>query len=207
MTMILITGATGLLGGHLMYDLLQKHEKVAALKRPSASLDTLREIFSFYTKDPDQLLDRIDWRTGDLLDKESVIRALEDMDCVINCAAIVSYQKKDRERMITNNVEGTRNLAEAIKIRRQETEDKRQETIDEEVDRRRGSVDEEEDRRRGSEHVTRDTEDCRLNTENCRLIHISSISALGDGPGNSTKLLIDEDTPRDPNRKHNGYSI
>ena len=204
---ILVTGATGLLGSHLLYDLLQKHEKVAALKRPSASLDTLREIFSFYTKDPDQLLDRIDWRTGDLLDKESVIRALEDMDCVINCAAIVSYQKKDRERMITNNVEGTRNLAEAIKIRRQETEDKRQETIDEEVDRRRGSVDEEEDRRRGSEHVTRDTEDCRLNTENCRLIHISSISALGDGPGNSTKLLIDEDTPRDPNRKHNGYSI
>ena len=204
---ILVTGATGLLGSHLLYDLLQKHEKVAALKRPSASLDTLREIFSFYTKDPDQLLDRIDWRTGDLLDKESVIRALEDMDCVINCAAIVSYQKKDRERMITNNVEGTRNLAEAIKIRRQETEDKRQETIDEEVDRRRGSVDEEEDRRRGSEHVTRDTEDCRLNTENCRLIHISSTAALGDGPGNSTKFLIDEDTPRDPNRKHNGYSI
>jgi nucleoside-diphosphate-sugar epimerase len=55
--------------------------------------------------------------------------------------------------------------------------------------------------------VTRDTEDCRLNTENCRLIHISSTAALGDGPGNSTKFLIDEDTPRDPNRKHNGYSI
>ncbi len=169
--MILVTGATGLLGGHLIYDLLQKHEKVAALKRPSASLDTLREIFSFYTKDPDQLLDRIEWRTGDLLDKESIVKALDGIDCVINCAAIVSYQKKDRDRMITNNVEGTRNLAEAIRTKRQETEDKRRKTAE------------------------------------LRLIHISSISALGDGPGNSTKFLIDEETPRDPNRKHNGYSI
>jgi nucleoside-diphosphate-sugar epimerase len=196
---ILVTGATGLLGSHLLYDLLQKHEKVAALKRPSASLDTLREIFSFYTKDPDQLLDRIEWRTGDLLDKESIIRALEDIDCVINCAAIVSYQKKDRERMITNNVEGTRNLAEAIKIRRQETEDKRQET----EDKRQKTI----DKRQETGDRRLKTENCGLKTENCRLIHISSIAALGDGPGNSTKFLIDEDTPRDPNRKHNGYSI
>ncbi len=169
--MILVTGATGLLGGHLIYGLLQKHEKVAALKRPSANLDTLREIFSFYTKNPDQLIDRIDWRTCDLLDKESIINALEGIDCVINCAAIVSYQKKDRERMISNNVEGTRNLAEAIRTKR------------------------------------RETEDCQLPTVDCRLIHISSIAALGDGPGNDTRFLIDEDTPRDPNRKHNGYSI
>ena len=39
------------------------------------------------------------------------------------------------------------------------------------------------------------------------LIHISSIAALGDGPGDDPDFLIDEETPRDPNRKHNGYSI
>ena len=178
--MILITGATGLLGGHLLYGLLQQYDRVAALRRPSAKTDTLHEIFSYYTKDPDSLLDRIEWRVGDMLDKHSLIKALDGIDCVINCAAIVSYDKRDRQRMITNNVEGTRNLAEAIKTK---TEDLRQEDLRQ--------------------------EDLRQKTLDGKpvMIHISSIAALGDGPGNDTRFLIDEETPRDPNRKHNGYSI
>jgi len=168
--MFLITGSTGLLGGHVLYALLQKHERVAALKRPSAKTDTLREIFSYYTNDPDQLMERIDWRTGDMLDKESLVQAMEGISGVINCAAIVSFNPRDRKNLIANNVEGTRNLAEAI--RRQE---------DEKTLRREG--------------------------EKTLLIHVSSTSALGDGSGDDPKSLIDEDTPRDPNRRHTGYSV
>ena len=115
--MLLVTGSTGLLGSHLLYELLQKHERVAALKRTTARTDTLREIFTYYTKDPDQLMDRIDWRTGDLLDKQSLQKALEGISGVINCAAIVSFDPRDRKRLIANNVQGTRNLAEAIRGR------------------------------------------------------------------------------------------
>jgi dihydroflavonol-4-reductase len=166
--MLLVTGATGLLGGHLIYALLQKYGRIAALKRSSAKTDTIREIFSYYTDDPDPLLDRIDWRTGDLLDIDSLVKALDGISRVINCAAIVSFNPRDRNRMIANNVEGTRNLAESI--RRQKTEDRRQQ-------------------------------------EDILLIHISSTSALGDGPGDNPKFLIDEDTPRDPDRSHTGYSV
>jgi len=174
--MILVTGSTGLLGGHLLYALLQKYERVAALKRPSAKTDTLREIFSYYTNNPDQLMDRIAWRSGDMLDKESLVRALEGITCVINCAAIVSFNPRERDRLTANNVEGTRNLAEALLVNREHFKTLRQ-------------------------------EDDKNGRQTAVLIHISSISALGDGPGNDPKFLIDEDTPRDPNRRHTGYSV
>jgi dihydroflavonol-4-reductase len=162
-TMILITGATGFLGSHVLYALLQKQERVAALKRPSAGTATIREIFSFYTGDPDGLMERIDWRTGDMLDRESLDEAMQGISGVINCAAIVSFDPGDRKRLIESNIRGAQNLADAIRVRRQES--------------------------------------------GLWLIHVSSTSALGDGPGNDPKFLIDENTPRNPERKHSGYSV
>ncbi|TSA33221.1 MAG: NAD-dependent epimerase/dehydratase family protein [Porphyromonadaceae bacterium] len=169
--MILVTGSTGLLGGHVVYALLQKQERVAALKRPSAKTETLREIFSYYTNDPDQLMERIDWRTGDMLDKESLVQAMAGISGVINCAAIVSFNPRDRGRLIDNNIEGTRNLAEVLLAKEE------------------------------------DYKTVRREERKTLLIHISSTSALGDGPGDDPKFLIDEDTPRDPNRRHTGYSV
>ena len=175
--MILVTGSTGLLGSHLLYALLQQYSRVAAMKRSSAKTDTLREIFSFYTKEPDLLMERIDWRTGDLLDRDSVVQALEGIHCVINCAAIVSFDKRDRERMIANNIQGTKNLGEAVMMVRSREE---------------GS---------GGEEVR------RWEDRKPVVIHISSTSALGDGPGDDPKFRIDENTPRDPKRSHTGYSV
>jgi len=123
--MILLTGATGLLGGHTLYALLQKHDRVAALKREHSSTETLREIFSFYTDDPDELLKRIEWRNGDMLDQPSLDQALEGISCVVNCAAIVSFDPKDRKKLITNNVEGTRNLVNVVMSRLKDQETKR----------------------------------------------------------------------------------
>ncbi|MCD6333308.1 MAG: SDR family NAD(P)-dependent oxidoreductase, partial [Bacteroidales bacterium] len=117
--MVLITGSTGLLGAHTLYRLLQQHDRVAALKRSGSNLDTLREIFSFYTDDIDPLMHRIEWREGDLLDRASIDRALKDVDVVVNCAAIVSFNPRDRKQLIENNVEGTRNLVEAIVAKRE----------------------------------------------------------------------------------------
>jgi len=170
--MILLTGSTGLLGSHVLYALLQKHERVVAMKRASSSIEGVREIFSYYTDDPEPLMQRIEWRHGDMLDKPSLLDALDGITIVINCAAIVSFDPKDRAQLIHNNVQGTRNLAEAIWKRRERSAERREE--------------------RG-ENVP-------------LLIHISSTSALGDGPGNDPTFLINENTPRDPNRVHSGYS-
>ena len=193
--MILLTGATGLLGGHTLYALLQKHERVAALKREHSSVEGLREIFSFYTDHPDSLMERIEWRTGDMLDADSLVRAMDGITCVINCAAIVSFDPKDRNMLIRNNVIGTKNLVHAMmdktRDKRQETRDKRQETGD--------------GRQETGDGREADMTSGLWSLDFC-LIHVSSTSALGDSPGNDVKFLIDEETPRDLNRRHNGYS-
>jgi len=114
--MILVTGATGLVGGHLLWHLLEQHDKVIALKRNTSNLVPLRKIFSFYTDCPDDFLQRIEWRTGDINNIESLEDCMSGIDVIYHCAAIVSLSKGGNELMVTN-VQGTRNMVEsAMKI-------------------------------------------------------------------------------------------
>ena len=59
--MIFVTGGTGMVGAHLIYDLVLKGEKVRALKRPGSSLHRIEKIFSFYNTNPQPLLKNIEW--------------------------------------------------------------------------------------------------------------------------------------------------
>jgi dihydroflavonol-4-reductase len=56
--MVFVTGATGLLGSHLLYALLLKGKEVRALARNRASIKKVKKVFSFYTDEPDQLLNK-----------------------------------------------------------------------------------------------------------------------------------------------------
>jgi len=110
---ILVTGGTGMLGAHLLYDLVSKDEKVRAIKRTSSDLKIVRKIFSFYSDNSDQLFQKIEWIDADLLDVFSLEDALEGIKQVYHCAAMVSFNKKDQQRMLENNVTGTANLVNA----------------------------------------------------------------------------------------------
>lgn len=109
--MILVTGATGLVGGHLLWHLLRKNEKVIAVKRYSSNLHSLRVIFSFYTDDPDGSLNRIIWRNADMNDSFSLGSALEGVDKVYHCAAVVSMGGAGNG-IIDTNVEGTKRIVD-----------------------------------------------------------------------------------------------
>jgi nucleoside-diphosphate-sugar epimerase len=110
--MILVTGATGLVGGNLLWQLLQENDCVAAIHRPTSQLQPLRTIFSFYTSNPDEYLARIDWRTADVLDVESLQVAMNEVDVVYHCAAVVSLGSSG-DNLLDTNVQGTRNIVEA----------------------------------------------------------------------------------------------
>jgi nucleoside-diphosphate-sugar epimerase len=110
--MILVTGATGLVGGHLVWHLLQKNEQVYAIKRNSSNLQPLRTIFSFYTNEPDIYLSRINWKKADVLSPESLISAFSGIKTVYHCAAIVSLGNGS-ENLIETNVQGTENVVKA----------------------------------------------------------------------------------------------
>ena len=110
--MILVTGATGLVGGNLMWYLLQENERISAIRRSSSNLQPLHTIFSFYTSTPDAFLSRIDWITADMCDEASIQNALRNITSIYHCAAVVSLGN-DSDILMDTNVRGTRNIVRA----------------------------------------------------------------------------------------------
>ncbi|MDP4207132.1 MAG: NAD-dependent epimerase/dehydratase family protein [Bacteroidota bacterium] len=111
--MIFVTGGTGMVGAHMLLELVRKGVKVKALRRSSSNLDLTRKIFSFYESNVDQLFNQIEWVEGDLLDYNSLKNILSDVELVYHAAATVSFQAQDRNMMLENNVDGTANLINA----------------------------------------------------------------------------------------------
>lgn len=110
--MILVTGATGLVGGNLLWYLLQQNSSVVAIKRTTSNLEPLRTIFSFYTSEPEKFLERIEWRMADVLDEQSLLNSFAGVTVVYHCAAVVSVGNGS-DALIDTNVRGTRNVVDA----------------------------------------------------------------------------------------------
>ena len=111
--MIFVSGGTGLVGAHLLYDLVSAGKTVKALKRPTSKVDWIKKIFSYYSPAYEQLFDQIIWVEGDLLDYFCLEDALEGVHTIYHCAAMVSFHGDDHDAMMTNNVKGTANLIDA----------------------------------------------------------------------------------------------
>jgi nucleoside-diphosphate-sugar epimerase len=96
---VLVTGATGFLGGYMVQELVRRGHDVTGMVRPSNN-------------------SRPDWdgrvptRVADLTDAESLIRATEGMEAVIHLAAHYTFHgKKELYDKVT--VGGTRSLLQA----------------------------------------------------------------------------------------------
>jgi len=111
--MILVTGGTGLLGSRLLFDLTSHGKKVRAIKRCTSNLETVRRVFSYYSDNPGELFFRIEWVDGDILDIDSLMEAMNDISYVYHAAAAVSFDPDNREKIMKNNIDGTRNVVNA----------------------------------------------------------------------------------------------
>lgn len=105
--MIAVSGATGFLGAHVVCRLLQQQRAVKALKRAGSSTDEFNYICSLYFEQPPE---QLTWVVADVLDVPALEEALEGVDEVYHCAAMVSFRKKDKETMMKTNIEGTANV-------------------------------------------------------------------------------------------------
>lgn len=108
--MILVTGGTGLVGSHLLYHLLMEFNTVKAIHQKTSNLDSVKKIFSYYTKDYIKVFDRIVWVEADLCDIISLEDAFQSVSKVYHCAALVSLNASDYHKMRKVNIEGTTNI-------------------------------------------------------------------------------------------------
>ena len=103
--MILITGATGMVGARLLFD-LSKNDRVKGLRRATSNMEVVNRIFS---SDIDRLKN-VDWVEGDVKDIYSLEDAFENVDQVFHSAGFISFRPSDRKMMMKVNVEGTANM-------------------------------------------------------------------------------------------------
>lgn len=99
--MILVTGASGFLGRHLVERLSREGQPVRALYNHTVPSDAL------------QSLHNVAWQKADLLDVYDVETSMKDVQQVYHCAAIVSFDGRDREKLLHTNIETTTNVVNA----------------------------------------------------------------------------------------------
>lgn len=96
---ILVTGGTGLVGAHLIDELIKQGKRVRALYRSDGP--------GIKNKD------KVEWVKGDILDMISLEEAMQHVEQVYHCAAIVSFDPARKHEMFATNIEGTANVVNA----------------------------------------------------------------------------------------------
>ena len=97
MKKVLVTGAGGFIGSHVIEELLKENIEVRALIRPGESLTNLKGM-------------EIEQVEGDILDKSVVLKAMAGVDTVFHLAAIYSIWMRDWSRIYEVNIQGTQNV-------------------------------------------------------------------------------------------------
>ena len=92
---VLVTGATGFIGGNVARALHARGYEVSALARKGSSTLTLKDT-------------GIETTQGDVRDRESVAGALKGCQAVVHCAALYTFWAPDPRVIYEVNVDGTR---------------------------------------------------------------------------------------------------
>jgi len=97
---VLVTGATGFVGGNVARALWRQGYEVLALVRPGSNTLAIDGT-------------GIQLVTGDILDRASVGRAVQGCQAVFHCAAAYTFWSPDPSLVYRTNVEGTANILDA----------------------------------------------------------------------------------------------
>ena len=99
---ILVTGATGFIGGNLARELWRRGDDVQALIRPGSNQLAIRDTGIIPIE-------------GDILDRQSVDSAVRGCEAVFHVAAAYTFWSKDRTNVARTNIQGTINVLEAAR--------------------------------------------------------------------------------------------
>lgn len=108
--MILVTGGTGLVGSHLLYQLSLENDLIKAIHRKNSDLQAVKKVFSYFSAEYESLFQKIKWVEADITDIVSLEEVFIDITEVYHSAALVSFNLKDYNAMCKINIEGTSNI-------------------------------------------------------------------------------------------------
>jgi dihydroflavonol-4-reductase len=108
MAVVMLTGASGFLGIHVLRCLLDEGHRVRALVRTPAKLREHLPLVDIDPGDP-----RVEVVAGDMTDASAVREAVGGSDQAIHAAATFSYRRRDAERMLRENQAGATTVLDA----------------------------------------------------------------------------------------------
>ncbi|MBU2927845.1 SDR family oxidoreductase [Winogradskyella psychrotolerans] len=108
--MILVTGGTGLVGSHLLLQLLKGDEPIRAIYRRDKTLSRVKNVFSYFSDDADILFNKIEWVEADVNDIPKLQDAFKNITHVYHCAAFISFEPDKYRALRRVNIEGTANI-------------------------------------------------------------------------------------------------
>ena len=108
--MILVTGGTGLVGSHLIYQLTLENNVIRATHRADSDIERVKLLFKFYSKNFNQLFKKIEWIEADLNNLSQLQDAFKDISFVYHCAAYISFDPSKYETLRRVNIGGTANI-------------------------------------------------------------------------------------------------
>jgi nucleoside-diphosphate-sugar epimerase len=109
----LVTGATGIIGSHVVLSLLLDSQPVLALKRPRSDISKVKELFRSYSPSYESLFEKIKWIELDIQDTYGLEAAFEGVKTVYHCAGLVSFDNRRRADLFLINEKGTANVVNA----------------------------------------------------------------------------------------------
>ena len=108
--MVLVTGGTGVIGSHLLLELLQHHDRIRATYRSEKKIKAFRKVVAYYGETPEKILDRIEFVKADITDIPALDRCFEGVTQVYHNAALVSFDPRSYRTLRSVNIDGTANV-------------------------------------------------------------------------------------------------
>lgn len=93
--------------------LLAQGRSVRALLRKGSDPSIVQRILKHYHTDGAERFQRIQWVEGDLFEVDALRDAMHGVEHLYHCAALVSFDPRDRPAMMSVNAEGTANVVDA----------------------------------------------------------------------------------------------
>ena len=108
---IAVTGGTGLIGSHLVAELLKRGCRIRLLVRDMRRVGQLHKTLS--RMEADSYFGRIEFYETELNNPHTLAAALTDMEVVFHCAALVTFDPEKDEKVVAVNTEITTHVVNA----------------------------------------------------------------------------------------------